>query len=162
VDKQDFKDLLEKNEGRRDTAYVDTEGHPTIGVGFNLDRSDARQIITNMGLNYDEVRDGTQKLTDAQIDSLLDGDANQAITAARDTVSNFDEMSDARQMAVADMAFNLGAAGLAGFTNAISAMESGDWEKAADEMQDSKWFDQTGSRAEEDVEIMRSGQYSGS
>jgi GH24 family phage-related lysozyme (muramidase) len=162
MDKEAFKQLLENHEGRKNTVYIDTEGHPTIGVGFNLDRGDAKELISDMGLDYDKVRNGSQDLSDAQIDKLLDHDMDTAIATSSDAVSNYDDMSEGRQLAVADMAFNLGGDGLAGFTKAVSAMESSDWETASAEMEDSKWFEQTGTRAEEDVEMMRSGQYSGS
>lgn len=162
MDKDQFKDLLERNEGRRDEVYTDTEGHPTVGVGFNLDRDDARSALESIGLDYDKVRDGSQKLTDNQIDTLLDRDADTAIADAHSAVSNFDELTDGRQIALADMAFNLGGDGLSGFTNTLAAIQSGDWEQAAQEMENSRWYEQTGNRAVADIEMMRSGQYSGS
>ena len=36
-----------------------------------------------------------------------------------------------------------------------AAVEAGDWEKAADEMVDSDWYDQVGNRAKDLVERMR-------
>lgn len=46
-------------EGTRPCVYIDTMGHPTIGIGFNLDRSDARSICSKYGINYDAIRAGT-------------------------------------------------------------------------------------------------------
>lgn len=155
MDKDEIKKLIEKHEGRESKVYKDTEGHPTIGVGFNLDRADARQKIEALGLDYDKVRSGEVSLDKGQIDSLRDADVDHAIEAARDNVSNFDGLSDNRQAALTDMAFNLGSEGLSKFKNTIDAVESGDFEKAAEEMADSQWAGQVGNRSAEDIELMK-------
>ncbi|HVT61432.1 MAG TPA: glycoside hydrolase family protein [Thermoanaerobaculia bacterium] len=151
------KTLIEKHEGRKNTAYVDTAGHPTIGIGFNLDRSDARQKIEALGLNFDDVRAGTTSLSDAQVDALFDGDVQKAVADAQALVSNFDDLSAARQAVVVDMVFNLGSAGFAKFHNTIAAIESGDWAGAAQQMLDSAWAKQVKGRATEDANLMTNG-----
>lgn len=53
------------------------------------------------------------------------------------------------------MAFNLGRNRLSKFKNMISAVNEGNYAKAADEMIDSRWYKQVGVRSKELVEIMR-------
>jgi lysozyme len=53
------------------------------------------------------------------------------------------------------MAFNLGRSRLGKFKKMIEAVNEGDYEKAAEEMIDSKWYHQVGNRSIELVEIMR-------
>src|SRR5471030_2847017 len=134
MNKNDFQDLLELNEGRRKFTYVDTNDHPTVGVGFNLDRSDARLLIKNLGLDYNDVLNGKQALSDTQIDSLLRLDMAKATTGAQAEIKNFDDLSDGRQLAIADMVFNLGQLGFSRFVKAIAAIKTNDWETAAEEM----------------------------
>lgn len=155
MDKDQITKLIEDHEGRRSKVYNDTAGHPTIGVGFNLDRADARQKIEALGLDYDKVRSGDVSLNDSQIDSLRDADVDRAIDSAKDNVDSFDNLSDNRQAALADMAFNLGSEGLSRFQKTIEAIEAGDYEKAAEEMGDSQWAGQVGNRATEDMELMK-------
>ena len=155
MDRDAIEQHIEEREGREPTAYMDSAGHPTVGVGFNLDRADARDKITAFGLDYDKVRSGEQSLTDAQIDTLFASDVDQAISDARDLVSNFDTIPDDKQTVVTDMVFNLGADGFSQFANTIDAIEHEDWGRAADEMQDSAWFEQVGDRGTIDADIMR-------
>ncbi|HEV2418290.1 MAG TPA: glycoside hydrolase family protein [Terriglobia bacterium] len=137
------------------TAYTDTMGHPTVGIGFNLDRPDAPQKITAMGLNYQQVRAGQQSLTLDQINQLFAADVNTAIASAASIVPGFDALPDAAQMVITDMIFNLGPRGFAGFARAISAFENKNWEMAALEMTQSAWYAQTGQRSKGDVEVIR-------
>jgi GH24 family phage-related lysozyme (muramidase) len=162
MDRDAIKEHIEAREGRRDSVYTDTTGHPTIGVGFNLDRSDARAKITELGLDYDQVRSGKQTLSDTQIDTLLDADVDQATSDAQALVSNFDSIPDDKQVVVTDMVFNMGATKFGKFSDTIDAIENEDWDAAADGMQDSKWFGQVGTRGTVDVEIMRGGSDQGS
>ena len=74
-----LKQQLIKHEGKKHKVYKDTEGIPTIGVGFNLTRSDAKAKITALGHNYDKILAGEASLTDEQIDKLLTDDINASI-----------------------------------------------------------------------------------
>jgi lysozyme len=57
------------------------------------------------------------------------------------------DMSEIRQRVLADMAFNMGVPRLKGFKNALAAMKEGNYAEAADEMMDSIWAKQVGTRA---------------
>ena len=59
------------------------------------------------------------------------------------------------------MAFNLGVRGLLGFKKALAAVKAGDFEKAAEEMLDSKWRRDVKCRAYELAEQMRTGKWQG-
>ena len=41
----DASSIITRHEGSRKCVYVDTTGHKTIGVGFNLDAPGARTVI---------------------------------------------------------------------------------------------------------------------
>ncbi len=148
------RELVSRHEGSRSRVYDDSAGHPTVGIGFNLDRADARTAITNLGVDYDALRSGAVELTDQQVTQLFDRDLNQAVAAAERTVSNFNDLPANVQLVVVDMVFNLGEAGFSRFANAIEAIEARDFQRAATEMQDSAWYRQTGTRAQEDVRLM--------
>ncbi|MFZ0915112.1 MAG: hypothetical protein WAN09_17705, partial [Candidatus Korobacteraceae bacterium] len=101
MDLATIKAWIEHWEGRRNQTYDDKTGkaitpgcvvlgHPTVGVGFNLDATGAQAAIEALGLDYDQVRSGGQTLTDDQIDTLLDQTVNQAIQGARQVVPSFD------------------------------------------------------------------------
>jgi GH24 family phage-related lysozyme (muramidase) len=149
------RDYIERWEDRRSRVYKDSRGHPTIGVGFNLDRNDARNKVETLGLDYDKVRSGAIELTDDQINELFFPDVDAAIDAASEAIANFDDLSDEKQTVLVDMVFNLGAAGFRAFRRMIAAVEAEDWETAASEMENSAWYGQVGPRARAAVKAMR-------
>ena len=154
MNKNAVKEWIEGGESRKQQVYLDSAGHPTIGVGFNLDRADASQKIEALGLDYSAVRDGRVSLNDEQIDQLFDADVDRAIADARTIVSNFETIPENKQKVVVDMVFNLGAAGFSGFHKTIEAIENEKWQTAAQEMRNSRWYGQVGRRAVADVEAM--------
>lgn len=158
----EFKDFVAKHESPHGLAgdphvYVDTKGHPTVGIGFNLDRADARARLAAVGANYDDVRAGRVNLTQVQITILFEQTIAEATTDAYALVPNFDLLSTARQAVLIDMIFNLGRTGVAQFQNMLAALNRGDYETAASEMENSAWKQQTGTRATQDVTLMRRG-----
>jgi GH24 family phage-related lysozyme (muramidase) len=155
-----LEDLIIHNESggqRHPKVYLDSRGIKTIGHGFNLERRGARAAVTAVGADYDRIVNGTDSLTDAQITQLFEPDVDHAIDGARRVVSSFDQLSIERQIVIVDMVFNMGEGGLANFTDMLAALDQGDFEVAADEMQQSRWFRQVGNRAVRNVASMRSG-----
>lgn len=143
------------HEGIRNKVYIDTQGHPTVGVGFNLDRGDARDKIESLGLDYDAVRSGTQRLNDQQIISLLRQDIIQAIQAAKTFAGDaWESLSDTRKRILTDMAFNLGGTRLSKFNRLRKAIQEGNWELAYKSMKESLWYKQTKSRGKRLAQAM--------
>ena len=122
-------------------------GVKTIGVGFNLERSDAKEQLCCLGLNYNDVKSGLVSLTTEQIYHLLDKDIGTAILAANTLFKNFKTLSIERQIILVDMAFNLGQTRLSGFIKLIAAINAQKWDRAATEMKNSLWAKQVGKRA---------------
>jgi peptidoglycan hydrolase-like protein with peptidoglycan-binding domain len=152
---------IAEHEGTRAKVYTDSRGHPTVGIGFNLDRQGAAAALAAVGADYERVRAGSESLTSDQIDALAKSDIENALSEAGSIVSNFDSLSAARQFVIVDMIFNLGSAGFADFHQTIAAIEKGDFAKAAEDMANSAWYGQVGSRAVSDCALMKSGEWSG-
>lgn len=130
-----FKAHLEWAEDRRHFPYEDSVGKLTIGIGRNLD---------DVGLSDDEI------------DMLCNNDIEKALRMV-EGLPYWDTLDVVRQLVVADMVFNLGYTRFQGFVKTNSALNAQDYETASAEMVDSKWYRQTGRRAEKLVEVMRTG-----
>jgi peptidoglycan hydrolase-like protein with peptidoglycan-binding domain len=146
--------IIAVHEGRRAKVYLDQYGHPTIGIGFNLDRPDARGRIEALGLDYDAVRAGDVALTDAQIDRLFDGDFNASLAAARDLLPNFAGLTTNAQIVMIDMVFNMGKEGVAGFSRMLSALARKDYAGAVDGIKGSRYASQVPSRAAFNMDLL--------
>ena len=53
-----LRNLVAKHEGDKLCVYVDTTGHKTIGIGYNLDQNGAKQMIESVGANFDDIYSG--------------------------------------------------------------------------------------------------------
>ena len=130
------KEQLKVDEGFRTHPYRDTVGKLTIGVGRNLD---------DVGLRGDEV------------ELMLGNDVADADAIAKQLFDNFGDLTEPRKAVLVNMAFNLGLKKLAAFAMLRSAISSGQWEQAADDMLESMWSKQVGQRAIRLAEQMRRG-----
>lgn len=166
------------NEGSRNTMYYDSVGIPTIGIGFNLQRSDARDALQRAGVaaqDVDAVMKGQKPLTDAQVSALFAYSFAPILSEARASLDSgiYDSLSDARRFVVADLVYNLGAAGWSSFVTTRSLINKAQSLKAqnsgpaaatafgdvADHMKASLWYQQTGNRARRDCAMMRRSVY---
>lgn len=152
----DFMSFIEPFEGRVRAVYQDTVGVPTVGVGFNLNRSDASELLRSVGANMSSVLNG-QPLNDDQINSLFSVTVKEAENIARNFAPNFDSLPPNAQQVLVSMAFNLGPSRLGKFVNLRAALMQGDLNAAADAMVDSRWFRQVGNRGPHHVKMMRGG-----
>ena len=157
MDRVQLRAFVEEYEGREHLSYPDSLGIMTIGVGFNLERGDARATIEAMGIDYELLLGQQVQLTDEQIDQLLDEDLDTAEWEAREIFPEFDDIDENRRRVIVDMLFNLGKTRFSGFRNAIQAIKDRNWERAANEMKDSRWYGQVGHRGLRNVNIMRTG-----
>ncbi|RMD45765.1 hypothetical protein D6829_01405 [Candidatus Pacearchaeota archaeon] len=153
-----IKEMIKRHEGIRYRSYRDSEGHRTIGIGFNLERKDARRRIEMMGYNFRDVFYGRQKLLKKDIEALFEEDFYGAEKVAKKFAGNsWGYLNYSRRAVLIDMAYNLGQEKLYGFKKLRKALQKQNYEKAAEEMVDSKWYRQVKGRAKELVRMMRYG-----
>ena len=126
-----------RHEGKRLDLHKCPAGYWSIGYGHNLEAKGISQAIA---------------------DQLLLDDLAEAETAVRKHIS-IEHLNDARIAVLINMAFNLGMAGLLKFKLFLYYLSMGDYERAADEMLDSRWAMQVGGRAKELAEQMRTGEW---
>lgn len=156
IDYNSLYEMTVRHEGFRDTAYNDSEGILTIGFGFNLEKEGARERIESLGLDYEVVCNKNQKMSFEQAHYLMKEDVGTAISDAKSYVGeNWEELHPKAKEIIIDMSYNLGRNRLSGFKKLREALRNYDYQKASKEMQDSKWYHQTGNRAKELVEKMR-------
>ena len=85
----------------------------------------------------------------------MHGDIQAAIDAAPRLVDGFDNVDPQAQAIVVDMIYNLGERGFRGFSNTRTAFAGRDYNTAADEMMDSRWYNQVGRRSRHHVDAIR-------
>ena len=129
-----IRDQLLLDEGLRLKPYKDSLGVMTIGVGHNLEEGISNRIAMLM----------------------LDEDIEKARADCM-KYPWFQELNDTRKNVILNMMFNLGIYNFSKFHNMITAIAIHDYEVAADEMKDSKWYTQVGARAQRLEQEMRNG-----
>jgi len=139
-----IKEDLVRHEGYVTEIYLCSENYPTFGIGH---------MVTPDDMEYTWPV-GTP-VTDERILQVFHDDCNDAYTDACALFLNFDSLPENAQRVLVNMAFNLGRSRLGNFKNMIIAVNEGNFDKAADEMVDSRWYSQVGRRSKELVEIMR-------
>ena len=133
---QTLEAFITKLEGSTRLPYKCTEGKITIGVGRNLEDN---------GLYPDEIR------------LLLSNDLKEAKAGAQRVCPVFDQLNEPRQWALISMVFQMGRSGVSKFKNMLAAIEDQDFDRAADEMLDSRWARQTPRRAKLQSKMIREG-----
>jgi lysozyme len=163
------------SEGCRATMYHDSEGIPTIGIGFNLQRADATVALEKAGVPSAAIAGviaGAVALTQAQIGALFAISFAPIVDEARASLAAgvFDAMTDARRFVICDLVYNMGDGGWLAFKNTRAAIATAEEAKeanatnahplfveAATDLSESAWYSQVGERAGRDVAMLRAG-----
>jgi len=134
VDKKIIIPLLIKHEGLELFPYVDTVGKTTIGIGRNLtDRG-----ITRVESVY-----------------LCSNNIDESITELQKNLPYFNTLPDNVQLVLIDMIYNLGWPRLSQFKKSLSLIQNGKYEEAGDEILNSTWAKQVGTRATDDSDLLK-------
>lgn len=137
MDRDRLRKELTRDEGQRLVAYQDSLGFWTIGVGHLLGSSPRMSSVTF-----------------AEAQALLDLDIGVAEALARGLVPEFDTMSDDRQRALVNLAFNRGnhlttsTQILPAIQAAAQTQNEADWAKVPAAIKGTQWATQVGARAD--------------
>ena len=126
-------------EGFSPYAYLDSKGFWTVGYGRCVDRRAGGGISTDEAL------------------FLLRNDIAGVAAALDIALPWWIHVGHVRGAVLADMAFNMGTAGLLKFHKMLGHVERGEWDEAADDLLDSQYAREVPARAAENARRMRTG-----
>ena len=122
---------VSSHEGCRLLPYRDTVGKVTIGYGRNL---------TDVGISQ------------AEAEQMLAADLAKAEADVRGHIPFFDSLTDARQNALCELAFNMGIMGLLSFHFMLGNLQNGTYRLAAQDLAASLWSKQVGPKRSGDIQ----------
>jgi lysozyme len=134
-----LKEELIFDEGIVLHEYKDHLGYSTIGIGRLIDERKGGGI------------------TEEEAMYLLENDIGRKQAQLRENLPFWNKLSDNRQRALMNMAFQLGVNGLLKFRQMLWAIENGKWDLAHAEALDSSWANQTPVRARRVAEMIKYG-----
>ena len=123
---QETKNHIKEYEGFSQLIYSCPAGYATISYGRNLE---------------------TKGISREEGEYLLNNDVKQCLKELRGIMNRFDELPDKAQLVLIDMCYNLGLSKLLNFENMLDAIDAGNWEKASQELLDSRYAAQVKRRA---------------
>ena len=138
-DSQKLIDELIRDEGLVLKPYRDSLGFLTIGIGHLIKKGESFCVITKdqaISLLEEDIQDAERKL-----DSIFPG---------------WRKLDDVRQRTFVNLSVNLGYK-LADFKRFLHSAKSEDWEKAADQLMQSRWYKQVKLRGPRIVHAIRTG-----
>lgn len=137
IDVDQLKETLKVDEGVVYEIYNDHLGYPTFGIGHLVLEGDAEHGAA-VGTPVSEDR----------VDECFEKDVESVIGDCKKLHEGWDDYPQEVKQIVANMMFNMGLTRLSKFSKHNAALQSSDWETAAVEGRDSRWYDQVTNRAE--------------
>ena len=140
-----LQEELEIDEGCKYEIYLDHLGYPTFGVGHLVLESDP-EYGWEVGASIDTHR----------VNEAFEDDVQNVLTDCEKLYVQWEHLPEEVQRVIANMMFNMGLTRLSKFKGMKHCVDARDWNTAADEMVDSRWYNQVTNRANRLVERMRS------
>ena len=144
MNKDKLREELAEDEGCKFEIYLDHLGLPTFGIGHLVVEGDPEHGQP-VGTPVDNER--VRQVFALDIASTLD--------ECHVLYPDFDDLPEEAQLIIANMMFNMGRPRLSAFKGMKAGVDARDWNRAADEMVDSRWYDQVTNRAQRLVARMR-------
>ena len=140
-----LREDLERDEGCVYKIYLDHLGYETFGIG-HLIRYHEEEYGWSVGTDVDERR----------VQEVFEQDVQTVLSDCEKLYDDFYKLPEEAQLIIANMMFNMGYTRLSKFRGMKRGVDSRNWEEAADEMVDSRWYTQVTNRADRLVVRMRS------
>ena len=144
MDIEKLREQLKIDEGCVYEIYNDHLGYATFGIGHLVLESDP-EYGADIGT----------PVSDDRVIEAFEQDVQTVLSDCSILYPDFDELPEEAQQVIANMMFNLGRPRLSAFKGMKAGVDARDWNEAADQMVDSRWYRQVGARAERLVERMR-------
>ena len=144
MDLEKLREELEIDEGCKYYIYLDHLGYATFGVGHLITEDDPEDGW-KVGTSIDTVR----------VHEAFEDDVQSVLTDCEKLYVQWEHLPEEAQRVIANMMFNMGYTRLSKFRGMKRGVDARDWNAAADEMVDSRWYNQVTNRAKRLVERMR-------
>jgi len=141
---EQLREQLEIDEGVKYEVYNDHLGYATFGVGHLVLESDEEHGAA-LGTPVSESR----------VIEAFEQDCENVLRDCDILYEDFDSLPEEAQQVIANMMFNMGRTRLSKFKGMKRGVDSRDWNAAADEMVDSRWYRQVPKRAKRLVRRIR-------
>ena len=144
MNKDKLREEIAEDEGCKYEIYLDHLGIASTGVGH---------MITEVDEEYGKPV-GTV-VEQERVRQLFALDIAVTLDECKVLYPDFDELPEECQHIIANMMFNMGRPRLSKFKMMKAAVDARDFNAAADQMVDSKWYTQVPNRARRLVDRMR-------
>ena len=139
-----LREEIAADEGEVHEIYLDHLGLATFGIG-HLVRDDDPESGLPVGTPVDNDR----------VVEAFESDIETVLSDCNKLYPDFNDLPEEAQRVIANMMFNMGRPRLSKFKGMKSGVDARDWNRAADEMVDSRWYRQVTNRANRLVDRIR-------
>lgn len=136
MDIQRLRQTITKHEGIELMPYRCTSDKLTIGVGRNIE---------DRGISHETAM------------QMLDEDIDICINELQQTVSYWNDLPSRVKEGLINLCFNMGISRLMAFKKTFGFLREGMYDKAADELLESRYANQVGQRAIDVANMIRDG-----
>lgn len=141
---EQLREEIAEDEGVKYEIYLDHLGLPTFGIGH---------LVLDTDPEYGEPV-GTE-VSEDRVNECFDKDVEIVLSDCETLYPDYYDLPEEAQLIIANMMFNMGRPRLSKFKGMKAGVDARDWNKAADEMVDSRWYKQVTNRAQRLVDRMR-------
>lgn len=141
---EQLREEIAADEGVKYEIYHDHLGLPTFGIGhlvLDTDPEHGQEVGT--------------PVSEDRVNECFDKDVEVVLKDCEKLYPDFEELPEEAQLIIANMMFNMGRPRLSQFKGMKRGVDARDWNSAADEMVDSRWYRQVTNRAQRLVDRMR-------
>lgn len=154
--RMDISEMISRlsfHEGLRLQPYRCSRGKLTIGIGRNIDDNPFTAEEKKA------VGDWRHGITKEMAYMLCRNDIARCKEECQKGIPFFDNLDIERQYALIDLCFNMGIKALKKFKKMLEALGCGNYDRAADELLNSKYATQVGVRAKRIAKLIDTGRW---